>query len=197
MPFFVAPLRCAPACGSKVMVCRQLTQRLSLVPRCGTREHAGLTSGRAYGALSIADRRSIGATECWTVFLVHCRSSPQHGTVLSDIGICRNRVNAAKRNSADSRVLFWIRLAAAYCRHVEAGRGLQTVVLSLLAAPARSMGPWFLIRPLAAALGEALGRITEKFCGLPRTFLRFASRLRNSGTRWANLWPRLRRSEHR
>ena len=26
------------------------TQILSLVPRCGTREHTGLTSGRAYGA---------------------------------------------------------------------------------------------------------------------------------------------------
>ena len=26
------------------------TQRLSLVPRCETREHTGLTSGRAYGA---------------------------------------------------------------------------------------------------------------------------------------------------
>jgi hypothetical protein len=43
----------------------QPTQRLSLVPRCGTREHTGLTCGRAYGALSIADRKSIGANKKW------------------------------------------------------------------------------------------------------------------------------------
>jgi hypothetical protein len=64
----------------------QLTQRLSLVPRCGTREHTGLTCGRAYGALSIADRRSIGATKSLTAFLfnavsaVNAISSPQHRT---------------------------------------------------------------------------------------------------------------------
>jgi hypothetical protein len=47
----------------------QPTQRLSLVPRCGTREHTGLTCGRAYGALSIAGRGSMGATKVEPRFL--------------------------------------------------------------------------------------------------------------------------------
>jgi hypothetical protein len=75
----VAPLALRSGLRQEGMVCCLIfTQRLSLVPRCGTREHTGLTCGRASGALSIADRRSIGAIKSRTVIVVHyCFNSQQ------------------------------------------------------------------------------------------------------------------------
>jgi hypothetical protein len=49
--FYVASLALRSGLRQEGMVCCLIfTQRLSLVPRCGTREHTGLTCGRAYVA---------------------------------------------------------------------------------------------------------------------------------------------------